>query len=317
MGVQPRPRRASRLEKSPAVRERRRAQAGAWLIPLLLPAFLALTPATAAAAAAPLSATFGIAAHRLSPPPGAARFWTPARVRRALGPAGTAPPGPRLLSLRVLEPTSPENRVNGRIFGVDPVEGPYSCSGTSLATPSGSVVLTAGHCVYEVGRWGRDLVFVPAYDHGRRPFGTFVATAVFATPQWQALENSDFDIAALRVRANATGTLARTVGARGWTTGRSRYGALQIFGYPAAALGGEELRSCVGRGLGGDRRSDAETGPPTMPAACNMAGGASGGAWLSDGLIDGVTSYGYPSQPDRLYSPYFGPGIGNFLAQLP
>jgi hypothetical protein len=50
-----------------------------------------------------------------------------------------------------------------------------------------------------------------------------------------------------------------------------------------------------------------------------MAGGSSGGAWLVDGgtLIDGVTSYGYTANHNRLYSPYFGPAIGHFLSQLP
>lgn len=304
--------------KIPAVREGCRARAGAWPIAALIALLCAVAPA-AAFARGPSASTRAVAAtaHRLAPPPGGARFWTATRMREALGPGEAAPAGPRLFSLRVLEPAAPEYRVNGRIFGVDPVEGPYSCSGTSLATPSGSIVLTAGHCVYEEGRWGRDLVFVPAYDHGRRPFGTFVATAVHTTTQWRTRENSDFDVAALRVRPNRWGTLTQAVGARGWATGRSRYGSVEIFGYPAAALGGEELRSCVGKGLGSDVHANAEPGPPPMPAACNMAGGSSGGAWVSGGLIDGVTSYGYPGQPNRLYSPYFGPGVGNFLKHLP
>ncbi len=48
-----------------------------------------------------------------------------------------------------------------------------------------------------------------------------------------------------------------------------------------------------------------------------MAGGSSGGAWLSGGRVDGVTSYGYRRQPGRLYSPYFGPRMAAFLGGLP
>ena len=48
-----------------------------------------------------------------------------------------------------------------------------------------------------------------------------------------------------------------------------------------------------------------------------MAGGSSGGAWLLGGAIDGVTSYGYPAQPERLYSPYFGAAVARFLRGLP
>ena len=68
----------------------------------------------------------------------------------------------------------------------------------------------------------------------------------------------------------------------------------QIFGYPAAALAGEELRSCLAKGLGSDILTYRFAGPPTVPSACDMAGGSSGGAWIVGGeYIDGVTSYGY------------------------
>ena len=125
-------------------------------------------------------------------------------------------------SLPVAEAASIENRTNGKVFGFDPVDGPYTCSGTALATPSGSIVLTAGHCVVEGGHWGRDIRFVPAYDHGSHPYGTFVAEAVYTMPQWRRSNNPDFDVAAIRVRPNELGTLAEAVGGREWTTGRSR-----------------------------------------------------------------------------------------------
>jgi hypothetical protein len=171
----------------------------------------------------------------------------------------------------------------------------------------------------EAGSWGSHIVFVPAFGHDRRPFGGFAATAAYATEQWKANANSDFDLAALRVQPNRLGTLSAAVGAKGWTWGRSRYSAFQIFGYPAAALDGEELRSCDAHGLGSDRLTNPFGGPPTVPASCDMAGGASGGAWLVDDgqLIDGVTSYGYSGNHTRIYSPYFGAQIDAFLRQLP
>ena len=90
-------------------------------------------------------------------------------------------------------------------------------------------------------------------------------------------------------------------------TGQSRDSSFQIFGYPAAALRGEELRSCRAHGLGSDPLTNRFSGPPTMPGSCDMAGGSSGGAWIVGGqYVDGVTSYGYSGNPDRLYSPYFG-----------
>jgi V8-like Glu-specific endopeptidase len=221
-------------------------------------------------------------------------------------------------SVRVLNSAEDGARTNGRILGIDPVTGPYSCSGTALNTPSHSIVLTAGHCAIEKGIEGRQLTFVPAYDHGSRPFGTFTAKSIYVMPQWRRNENPDFDVAALRVRPNELGALTDVVGARGYGTSKSRLAAFQIFGYPAAWAGGEELRSCRAHGLGVDLLTDRFSGPPTMPASCDMAAGSSGGAWLFDGeVVSGVTSYSYQGRSTQLFSPYFGPQIGGFLRQLP
>ncbi len=264
----------------------------------------------AAAAAPPV-------VHELSAPPLA-----PGRQLRVAGrpPAARFRRGMRAgaSSLRVLNSAEDGTRTNGKILGVDPKTGAYSCSGTALNTPSRSIVLTAGHCVIEHGSEGREISFVPAYGHGERPFGTFVAKAVYVMPQWRRRENPDFDVAALEVRPNAFGTLTEVVGARGYATSKSRLAAFQIFGYPAARAKGEELRSCSAHGLGLDRLTDRFSGPPTMPASCDMAAGSSGGAWLFDGeFVSGVTSYSYEGRPTQLFSPYFGPAVGGFLRRLP
>ena len=250
-------------------------------------------------------AVLGVAAVVLALASGADARATPGR------PAAAAS------SVRVAEAAGLESRTNGKIFAVDPAEGPYTCSGTALDTPSGSIVLTAGHCLVEGGRWGRDVVFVPAFDHGARPFGTFRASAVYPMPQWRDGENPDYDLAAIKVSPDALGSLGDVVGGRQWTTGKSRFASFQIFGYPAGALEGEALRSCKAKGLGSDIFTNVFSGPPTVPGRCDMAGGASGGAWLVNGRVDGVTSYGYTHHLGRLYSPYFGPAVGAFLASLP
>jgi len=221
-------------------------------------------------------------------------------------------------SVHVVDATAAGTRTNGKIIGLDPREGPYSCSGTAIDTPSRSIVLTAGHCVLEGGREARRIVFVPAYDHGARPFGTYPVEAVYVMPQWRHGENPDFDVAALRVGPSSLGLLTDVVGARDYAIGKSRLAPFQIFGYPAAQAGGEELRSCRAHGLGPDPLTNVFSGPPTMLASCNMAAGSSGGAWLFEGeYVSGVTSYGYSGRPTQLFSPYFGPEIGTFLQRLP
>jgi len=159
---------------------------------------------------------------------------------------------------------------------------------------------------------------VPAYDHGKRPFGTFKVKSVYVMPQWRHGENPDFDLAALRVEPAPLGRLTDVVGGRGYATSKSRLFRFQIFGYPAAALRGEELRSCRAHGLGADPLTNPFAGPPTLPASCDMAAGASGGGWLYEGkYVNGVTSYSYAGRPTKLHSPYFGPEVASFLRQLP
>jgi len=278
-------------------------------LPVLLLLFAAILPTTASAA--PLNV------HELRVSP-----FAPKQALRVPGraPAPRFRHGPRAgaSSVRVLDSTAAGTRTNGKIVAIDPREGAYSCSGTALNTPSRSIVLTAGHCVIVNGREARRIAFVPAYNHGEYPFGSFKVEAVYVMPQWRRDENPSFDIAALRVRSNGRGALTDVVGGRGYATSKSRLSAFQIFGYPAAYLRGEELRSCRAHGLGLDRLTNRFTGPPTMPASCDMAAGASGGAWLFGGeYVGGVTSYGYAGRPTQLFSPYFGPEIDSFLRQLP
>ncbi len=242
-------------------------------------------------------------------------FTAPPRAPLRRFPRG---PGARASSSPVANTSEVGTRTNGKILAVDPGEGAYTCSGTAIDTPSRSIVLTAGHCVIERGSEGRRIAFVPAYEHGRRPFGSYEVQSVYVMPEWRRGENPDYDIAALRVEPSRFGPLTDVVGGRGVATGKSRLAAFQIFGYPAARAGGEELRGCRAHGLGGDPLTNRFAGPPTMPASCDLAAGASGGAWLFDGqYVSGVTSYGYAGRPTQLFSPYFGPQIGAFLRALP
>jgi V8-like Glu-specific endopeptidase len=281
-----------------------------WLSAALVLALLVLCSAQAQAAPVvremDLSAAASVAAAPLTLPPRVPLR----RFRRA--PEADASSSP------VAGVSEVGTRTNGKIIGVDPRDGPYTCSGTAIDTPSRSIVLTAGHCVIERGSESRRIAFVPAYEHGRRPFGTYEVEAVYVMPEWRRGENPDYDIAALRVKPSPLGLLTDVVGARGVATGKSRLAAFQIFGYPAARAGGEELRSCRAHGLGSDPLTNRFSGPPTMPASCDLAAGASGGAWLFDRqYVSGVTSYGYAGRPTQLFSPYFGPQVGAFLRALP
>src|SRR5207247_1246084 len=70
-------------------------------------------------------------------------------------------------------------RVHGKVIFCDPSEGacndpnhnPWVCSGTVINTTNRSVVITAGHCVYnnETKTWMQNWSFYPGYKRGKHP----------------------------------------------------------------------------------------------------------------------------------------------------
>jgi hypothetical protein len=110
-----------------------------------------------------------------------------------------------------------------------------SCSGDAVTSANKSTVLTAGHCVKLEGKFHTDWVFVPAYDNGNAPFGTWTARQTMATPQWVASEDINFDVGAAVVNPLGGQRLTDVVGAQGVAFNQARGQSMYAFGFPAAA----------------------------------------------------------------------------------
>lgn len=276
-------------------------------------------------------------------PAAAAKFWTPARLRRAtaltatprtgVGPAlatpdriapGRVPPldaaGASASSAfdPVTDPEAPGNRESGAIFvALAHGEGVARCSGTSVSAGNRSVVFTAGHCVYDGGAHGRWLagkwVFIPGYHNGERPFGVFPAKWLGTTQPWQRHGSENGDVGVAVVARNERGQLlADAVGAAGIAWGQPPQQSFDIHGYPVAPpYNGSSQRLCAATPfLGHDFGSFLWWGPLNLAVDCPVTGGASGGGWLIDGnTINSVTDYGYPDDPKTDYGAYFGGAV--------
>ncbi len=101
------------------------------------------------------------------------------------------------------------------------------------------------------------------------------------------------------------------VGARDIAFGRPDPSSVTAFGYPAEPalfqplFDGERLYSCDSPITGTDTPPGA--GPDTLQIECDMSGGSSGGGWVTpSGALVGLISYGYATDLDHLYGPYFG-----------
>ncbi|MEV1175726.1 peptidase [Nonomuraea sp. NPDC049784] len=198
-------------------------------------------------------------------------------------------------------------KTTGRIFFTTQGRN-ASCSGSAVTSANKSVVLTAGHCVKLNGTFHTNWVFVPGYNNGERPFGTWAATKLLTTPQWNSGEDINFDVAAAVVAPLEGKTLVDVVGGQGVAFNQQRRQQMYGFGYPAAApYDGSKLIYCSGRTFDDYLMSDDQG------LTCNMTGGSSGGPWMLNfnestglGTQNSVNSFKYNFAPNWMFGPYFG-----------
>ncbi|MER6944608.1 peptidase [Nonomuraea sp. NPDC000554] len=198
-------------------------------------------------------------------------------------------------------------RTTGRVFFTHQGR-TASCSGSAVTSANRSVVITAGHCVKLDGAFHSNWVFVPGYNAGNRPFGTWVATRLLTTQQWNASEDVNFDVAAAVVAPLGGRTLVDVVGGQGLAFNQARRQQMHAFGFPAAApFDGSRLIFCSGR-VFDDRVMTRDQG-----MTCGMTGGSSGGPWFQNfnestglGTQNSVNSFTYNFAPNVMFGPYFG-----------
>jgi hypothetical protein len=182
-----------------------------------------------------------------------------------------------------------------------------SCSGNAVTSGNKSVVLTAGHCVKLDGAWHTDWVFVPAYDNGDAPHGTWAARTTLATPQWTATEDINFDVGAAVVSPLDGQSLTDVVGGQGVAFNQERGQDMYAFGWPAAdPYDGTRMIYCSGTTF------DALISDG-IGMTCDMTGGSSGGPWFQEfdegtgaGIQNSVNSYKINLIPTWMFGPYFG-----------
>jgi V8-like Glu-specific endopeptidase len=186
----------------------------------------------------------------------------------------------------------------------------YVCSGSATTSSNRDVVLTAGHCLNEgPGDYATNFAFVPAYDDGDRPFGTFTARALVTTSQWAESGDFDYDVGYAVMNALGGQHLTDVVGSQGIGFNQARGELTYAFGYPAARpYDGTDIAYCYDTVF-----ADTYYGSQDQGMDCDMTGGSSGGPWLIDydstagtGTLNSVNSFGYRGVKDVMWGPYLG-----------
>jgi hypothetical protein len=236
-------------------------------------------------------------------------YWTSARMRSAIPRENTYVPqkgrpgggggGGTSGATAVQVPASP---LFGKVFFTEKGLN-YVCSGTVTASGTGSLVTTAGHCVNEgPGAYVTNFAFVPKYENGARPYGTFTARTLLTTSEWRTSGDFNHDIGFAVMNQLGGKTLAATVGGAYPIAFNLGYNlTFDAYGYPQASpYDGQTLWRCSGPTTK-DTRGSTDNRLP-----CTMTGGSSGGGWITGGKLNSLNSFGYRGEKDVMYGPYFG-----------
>ncbi|WP_330336023.1 trypsin-like serine peptidase [Streptomyces sp. NBC_00557] len=198
----------------------------------------------------------------------------------------------------------------GKVFFTNPKNGgTYACSGDAVNSGNKSVVATAGHCVVDTdGTAYTNWVFIPGYDHGNRPFGTFAATSLHWEPQRIGDADAAWDAAFATVGTVNGRRLVDTVGGEGIGFDQTPGQYVYSFGYGGSAAegGGEQMNWCAGTEV----FQSGHGGGGIWGIDCVQTGGSSGGPFLArfdagngTGMQIGNISIG---AGDYEYHPYYG-----------
>jgi hypothetical protein len=298
------------------------------------------TPAGAAAAASERAQHRSIVA-----------YWTPARMRAAVprdfvvGATGTLQPNRKPPKPppggggggtgNTIGASWPDGKgavyaATGKVY-FEMGGGAWVCSGTALKdtrSDAYSLVITAGHCVYDEASGGglngfaTNWLFIPQFDSSptftcsSTAFGCWTAQALvvnkgFASAGGFNTQATYYDWGFAIVGAggkSGTAQLDATVPTFAHqATAMASNTVADAFGYPAAGkYHGNDLTYCQNP-IG----FDIFNANSTYRLACDMTGGSSGGPWLSGfdgtgntGTIRSLNSYGYSGQTN-MYGPIF------------
>lgn len=193
----------------------------------------------------------------------------------------------------------------------------YVCSGAlaNETVSARSIVLTAGHCVWDdtSAAFATNFIFIPAYDSnpvnncstslGRcLSASALVASSGFTSQTTFTTQATNYDWGFAVVNETPQPGFDLAVNAL------STNSIINAFGYPQGQpYNGTKLIYCSG-----PITADAKNLGLTWGLGCNMTDGASGGPWLSSfdsktftGKLASVNSYKYRNDSKRMYGPNF------------
>lgn len=281
----------------------------------------------------------------INSPTAAVKFWTNARVRQAVSRDFELNEKTQRFELRG-KPVYPGTvsgsswtgggrvvKTTGKVlFTMGTTYFVCSASVVIDTVPDRSIVLTAGHCIYDEtnNQFAANWIFIPSWDTQPVPmdanglfcdstrYGCWTAQSLVASNSFAqepgftvTATQHDYGFAVVGTGGFSGDQLDAVTGSQAMITDSVDVDtSAWAFGYPAQGkYKGNDLIYCAGL-LSFDSRIGVDWS--TYKLGCNMTGGSSGGPWLRDftetgtnagtGTVFSVTSYGYGSSKS-LYGP--------------
>jgi len=196
----------------------------------------------------------------------------------------------------------------GKVFFVD-TGLYYQCSASVVTSDNKDLLFTAGHCIYSTksSKYVQNLIFIPQYTNGVRPYGTWAARCLSALSGWIMNNNHDYDVGIVLLDTLNNRHIQDVVGGQGVGFNHGHTATIYAFGYPTNYYDGQLMTNCTG--------TEASAGIPNYAGdslACNMTNGASGGPWFESydtstltGVQTSVNSFIMPNRPNYIFGPHF------------
>lgn len=194
----------------------------------------------------------------------------------------------------------------------------YSCSGSVVVALNRDMVSTAGHCIfdYDTKTWASNLIFVPKYTSGSRPFGSWVWREMVSMKGWTDYKDYNYDVGFVLLYTNANKEhVQQYTGALGMTKNWKKEAWINAFGYSKNMNGGETMSTCAATSTSDVGNASNFYG---IKLSCGMTGGSSGGPFIQQhdtttrlGYQVSVISFTVENQPGYIYGPYFNDDVWN------
>jgi V8-like Glu-specific endopeptidase len=180
--------------------------------------------------------------------------------------------------------------------------GRHFCSASVVDSPGRDLLVTAAHCVTGLAS---SIVFVPGFDNGRVPYGSWRVTRIIVGQNWLATADPDEDVAFLVVAGHGGAGIQNLTGGERIGIAQGVGQVVNVIGYPDAANAPIQCANLV-HGFS----------PTQLEFDCGgYTNGTSGGPMLEDvdpatglgtviGVIGGYEQGGYT--PSVSYAARFG-----------